>query len=188
MHRFFIGLLCIAMLGNSANAQPPSTKTKSGLEVLFEKHLDLLRGKRIALITNPTGVNSKLESIIDLFKANPEIKLVALLGPEHGIRSNAQAGEYVSYYFDQDFKLPVYSLYGSERKKSNNHLSGIDEVMRSFDTQATEKTLNPKILNNVNTHRFGFTRRGDSRLHLHCDHGLCFARLRKSQHSHPRFG
>src|SRR5258708_33730320 len=83
-----------------------------GVDVLFEKHLDLVKGKRIGLITNPTGVDGKLDSIIELFRQRTDLKLVALYGPEHGVRGNAQAGEYVQFYFDEQFKLPLFSLYG----------------------------------------------------------------------------
>ncbi len=64
---------------------------KPGIEVFLESHLDLIKGKRVGLITYPTGVASNLESIIDLFYNNQEINLVALYGPEHGVRGNAQA-------------------------------------------------------------------------------------------------
>src|ERR1035438_7997590 len=94
-------------------ARPP---VKLGVEGLFERHLDLLRGKRVGLITNPSGLDSHLDSIIGLFRAHPEVKLVALYGPEHGVRGNAQAGQYVPFYFDEHLQLPVFSLYGQTHK------------------------------------------------------------------------
>jgi len=107
---------------------------KPGIEVFLESHLDLVKGKRVGLITNPTGVASNLESIIDLFYNNQEINLVALYGPEHGVRGNAQAGEYVSFYIDDKYNIPVFSLYGQSRKPKTGMLKNIDEYMRSFDT------------------------------------------------------
>ena len=107
---------------------------KPGIEVFLENHLDLVKGKRVGLITNPTGVASNLESIIDLFYNNQEINLVALYGPEHGVRGNAQAGEYVSFYIDDKYNIPVFSLYGQSRKPEAGMLKNIDEYMRSFDT------------------------------------------------------
>lgn len=107
---------------------------KPGIEVFLESHLDLVKGKRVGLITNPTGVASNLESIIDLFYNNQEINLVALYGPEHGVRGNAQAGEYVSFYIDDKYNIPVFSLYGQSRKPEAGMLKNIDEYMRSFDT------------------------------------------------------
>jgi len=63
---------------------------KPGAEVLFEKHLDLIRGKRLGLLTNPSGVDSRLDSLVERLRAAPGVKLVALYGPEHGVRGNAQ--------------------------------------------------------------------------------------------------
>ena len=98
---------------------------KLGVEVLFEKHPELVRGKHVGLITNPTGLDSKLDSIVEIFRAHPEVKLTALYGPEHGVRGNAQAGEYVAFYYDEHFKLPVFSLYGQTHKPP----ADIDKVM-----------------------------------------------------------
>ncbi|MBC7363476.1 MAG: DUF1343 domain-containing protein [Candidatus Aminicenantes bacterium] len=111
------------------------TVVKPGVEVFLEKHLDLVAGKKVGLITNPSGVNRKLESTAWLFKQNPQIKLVALYGPEHGVRGNAQAGEYVPFYFDEKFGLPVFSLYGQTFRPDPGMMKNIDEYMRSFDTQ-----------------------------------------------------
>ena len=113
--------------------RPP---VKPGVEVLFAKHLDLIRGKRVGLITNPTGVDHSLDSIVGLFRAHPDVKLVALYGPEHGVRGNAQAGQFVPFYFDDDYQLPVFSLYGQTEKPPPDMLTNIDEYMRSFDTQS----------------------------------------------------
>ena len=73
---------------------------KLGVEVFLEKHLGLVRGKRVGLITNPTGVGRDLVSIVEKFRAHPDVKLAALYGPEHGVRGNAQAGEFVAFYRD----------------------------------------------------------------------------------------
>jgi len=120
-------------------AGPVMGAVKPGVEVFLEKRLDLVKGKRVGLITNPTGTDSGLRSTIDLFQANPEVRLVALYSPEHGVRGNAQAGEYVPFYFDDKFRLPVFSLYGQSLKPDPGMLKNIDEYMRSFDTQATGK-------------------------------------------------
>lgn len=125
------------------------TPVKLGVEVLFEKHLDLIRGKRVGLITNPTGIDSRLGSIIELFHKHPDIKLVALYGPEHGVRGDAQAGEFVPFYFDKDYQLPVFSLYGQSKEPSKRILVNIDEQMRSFGTQHNGKKLNPEILKSI---------------------------------------
>jgi uncharacterized protein YbbC (DUF1343 family) len=117
---------------------------KPGVEVFLEKHLDLVEGKRVGLITNPTGTNGLLRSTIDLFLANPAVKLVALYGPEHGVRGDAQAGQYVAFYIDRkygipEYNLPVFSLYGQSMKPEPGMLKNIDEFMRSFDTKEKGK-------------------------------------------------
>ena len=89
-------------------------QVKTGIEVLAERDFDLLRGKRVGLITNPTGVDSQLRSTIDILAAN--CNLVALYGPEHGVRGDFSAGDHVASYVDQRTGVPVYSLYGSKRK------------------------------------------------------------------------
>jgi beta-N-acetylhexosaminidase len=69
-----------------------------GVDVLFderEPYLQQLNGKRIGLITNPTGVDSALISVVERFRQCASLSLVALYGPEHGVRGNAQAGEFV---------------------------------------------------------------------------------------------
>jgi len=109
-------------------------RVKLGVEVFLEKHLDLVKGKKVGLITNSSGVDSRLQSTIDLFRNNPDIQLVALYAPEHGVRGNAQAGEYVPFYMDEKFKIPVFSLYGQSMKPQPGMLKNIDEYMRSFDT------------------------------------------------------
>ncbi len=110
-----------------------------GVEVFLDKHLDLVRGKKVGLLTNPTGTDSHLRSTIDLFLERPEIKLVALYGPEHGVRGDAQAGEYVPFYYDRKSHLPVFSLYGQSMKPEPGMLRHIDEYMRSYDTRSAGK-------------------------------------------------
>jgi uncharacterized protein YbbC (DUF1343 family) len=125
--------------------RPP---VKLGVEVLFEKHMDLIRGKRAGLITNPTGLDSHLDSDVDLFREHG-VKLVALYGPEHGVRGNSQAGQFVPFYYDEDYKLPVFSLYGQTHTPPPDMLTNIDEYMRSFDTQHTGKSPVPGSLGGI---------------------------------------
>jgi len=140
-------LLCIfaALLAGGQTMPTPNSSArppvKPGVEVLFAKHLDLIRGKRVGLITNPSGVDRNLDSIVELFRAHPDVKLVALYGPEHGVRGNAQAGQFVPFYFDEHYQLPVFSLYGQTEKPPADMLTNIDQYMRSFDTQSPEAVV-----------------------------------------------
>src|SRR3954463_11034782 len=122
---------------------------KLGVDVLFAKHLDLLRGKRVGLITNPTGVGRDLVSIVEKFRAHPDVKLAALYGPEHGVRGNAQAGEFVASFHDDHFQLPVFSLYGQALKLPTQPLADIDATMREFDTQHTGKQVERGMLDGI---------------------------------------
>lgn len=108
-------------------------KVKTGIEALRERNFDILKGKRVGLVTNPTGVDSKLKSTIDILFEAPEVNLVALYGPEHGVRGNYSAGEYVDFYIDQTTKLLVYSLYGKTRKPTQEMLKDVDVIV--FDIQ-----------------------------------------------------
>ncbi|MBE2279318.1 MAG: DUF1343 domain-containing protein [Ignavibacteriaceae bacterium] len=108
-------------------------KVKTGIEVLAENNFVQIKNKRVGLITNPTGVDSKLKSTIDILFNAPDVKLVALYGPEHGVRGDYSAGDKVENYIDDVTKLPVYSLYGATRKPTKKMLDGIDILI--FDIQ-----------------------------------------------------
>lgn len=132
----FIALLVLSPCCKQRREAIPFDQTirvKPGLEVFLEKHLHLVEGKRVGFITNPTSVDSQLISGIDLLLENEKVNLVALYGPEHGVRGNAQAGEYVPFYIDDKYRLPVFSLYGQTRRPGPDMLKHIDEFMRSFD-------------------------------------------------------
>lgn len=129
--------------------QKQTEKIILGCENFLANHLDLVKGKRLGFITNPTGVDSHLNSLIDLFYEEPAIDLVALYGPEHGVRGNAQAGEYVSFHKDKKYGLPVFSLYGQSLEPDSDQLIDTDECMRSFDTIETGKLPEMPMVENV---------------------------------------
>lgn len=108
-------------------------KVKTGIEVLASQHFAPLKGKRVGLITNPTGVDSNLRPTIDILFEAPEVDLVALYAPEHGVRGNIYAGDKVSNSRDTKTGLPVYSLYGKSRKPTAEMLRGIDVLV--YDIQ-----------------------------------------------------
>lgn len=100
-----------------------------GIEVLLSDRLALLKGKRVALLTNQTGVDRKGVSSVDLLRAHPAINLVALFSPEHGVRGEAQAGEKVASGIDPKSGLPVHSLYGETKTPTATMMQGIDIVL-----------------------------------------------------------
>ena len=128
---------------------PQPNRLKLGIEVFLEKHLDLVEGKNVGLVTNPTGVDSRVRSTIELFYENKGINLTALYGPEHGVRGNAQAGEYVPFYRDDKYDIPVFSLYGQSRKPFSGMLKNIDEYMRTFDTQDEGKIPEAEMIGSL---------------------------------------
>jgi len=128
---------------------PEKIDVKPGLEVFLERFIPLVKGKKVGLITNPTGVDRQLNSIIDLFASHPDINLVALYGPEHGVRGNAQAGEYIPFYLDEKYNLPVFSLYGQSRIPEPGMLKNIDAFMRKFDSVDTDKIPDRSMVNEI---------------------------------------
>ena len=106
---------------------------KTGIEVLRDRGFDILIGKRGGLVTNPSGVDRHLNSTIDILYNAPGVRLVALYGPEHGVRGDVYAGGKVADTKDEATGLPVYSLYGSTRKPTPEMLEGIDVMV--YDIQ-----------------------------------------------------
>lgn len=106
---------------------------KPGIEVLRDQNFSLLEGKRIGLVTNPSGVDRNLVSTIDILYEAPNVNLVALFGPEHGVRGDMYAGDKVESFKDPATGLPVYSLYGATRSPSPEMLEGIDIMV--YDIQ-----------------------------------------------------
>lgn len=106
---------------------------KPGIEELLDKHLDWVKGKKVGLITNPTGIDRHWKSDIDLLYENDNVNMTALFGPEHGIRGDREAGDYVESYTDEKTGLPVYSLYGPTWKPTQDMLEDVDVLL--FDIQ-----------------------------------------------------
>ena len=106
---------------------------RPGIEVLERMGFAPLKGKRVGLVTNPSGVDRNLRSTIDILYNADGVELVALFGPEHGVRGDVYAGGKVSDVTDPATGLPVYSLYGATRKPTPEMLEGIDAMV--YDIQ-----------------------------------------------------
>ena len=137
-----ISVSCGARGGNVVTTQTvfedkvevKATPVKTGLEVLVESDFAPLKGKRVGLVTNPSGVDRNLVSTVDILANAPGVNLVALFGPEHGVRGSEHAGDHVtSEPRDPATGLPVYSLYGATRKPTKEMLNGIDAMV--YDIQ-----------------------------------------------------
>ena len=121
--------LAIAVAATAVQAQ----RVRTGIEVLKASGFRQLEGKRVGLITNPTGVDNDMVSDIDILAAAKNVKRVALSGAEHGVRGSAHAGDAVGNAADPTTGVPVYSLYGKNRMPSREMLQGIDVLV--YDIQ-----------------------------------------------------
>jgi uncharacterized protein YbbC (DUF1343 family) len=120
---------------NTTPARPVPVATSAtvlnGIDVLAREQFAPLRGLRVGLITNPTGHDRERRATIDLLKAAPEVRLVALFSPEHGLRG--ERDERIGDSVDERTGLPVYSLYGERRQPTAAQLQGLDALV--FDIQ-----------------------------------------------------
>ena len=121
--------MAAAMMALTVSAQ----KVKTGIEMLKANNFKQLEGKRVGLVTNPTGVDNFMKSDIDILHEAKNVKLVALFGPEHGVRGSVHAGDHVGNAADPTTGVPVYSLYGKSRIPSKEMLQGIDVLI--YDIQ-----------------------------------------------------
>ena len=116
---FITILLSVSLLGGDV---------RLGADRLFEHpYFDWIKGKRVGLITNQTGVNSRLQSASDLLAGNKNVELAAVFGPEHGFSGSLQAGQKISS------QGTVYSLYGATRAPTESMLMNLDLLL--FDLQ-----------------------------------------------------
>lgn len=122
--------LCAAAIAVSAGLP---AKVKTGIEILAERNFAGLEGRRVGLVTNPSGVDSELRSTVDIFAAAKNVNLVALYAPEHGIRGDIYAGVKVESGKDEATGLPVHSLYGATRMPTQEMLDGVDIMV--YDIQ-----------------------------------------------------
>ena len=106
---------------------------RPGIEVLEGRGFEGLVGKKVGLLTNPSGVDRNLRSTIDILNEAPEVNLVKLFAPEHGVRGDIYAGGKVTDSVDPKTGIPVYSLYGRTRMPSDEMLSGLDVLV--YDIQ-----------------------------------------------------
>lgn len=128
---FLLFLLFSSVSLDAGGGKKP--KVRPGIEVLRDRKFDILQGKRVGLITNPTGIASDFQATADILAKAPGVKLSALFGPEHGVRGDVEAGRYIESSVDERTGVPVYSLYGKTRKPTPEMLRGIDVLV--YDIQ-----------------------------------------------------
>jgi uncharacterized protein YbbC (DUF1343 family) len=116
-------------------ANPPddqvSGNTKTGIDVLEEQNLAPLRGQRVGLITNQTGVDSAGRRTIDVLAHADGVKLIVLFSPEHGIAGRLDSS--VANATDGATGLPIFSLFGERRRPAPEMLENLDALV--YDIQ-----------------------------------------------------
>ena len=129
--RLFTPLILFALLPSAAQAsiQQKSAKIRPGIQVLLEDSLHLVKDRRVGLVTNQTGVDSEGSSSIDLLFNHPQVDLIALFSPEHGIRGDLDPGEEVEDGVDPRTGLSIYSLYGNNRKPTPEMLRNVEVLL-----------------------------------------------------------
>jgi uncharacterized protein YbbC (DUF1343 family) len=129
------GVTLVACSAQPQSAQQPQQQERviPGLEVLLRDSAHLVRGKRVGFLTNQTAVTSTGQSGIDLLHSAPGMNLVALFGPEHGLRGGVEGGVKIESGVDQRTGVPVHSLYGATQRPTPEMLRGVEVLL--FDMQ-----------------------------------------------------
>ena len=105
-----------------------------GVDVFLKGYTYLVKGQRVGLVTNQTGKNERGESTIDLLHGHPDVNLISLFAPEHGIRGVKKAGEIITETVDAKTGLPIQSLYGgNDKRPSDVALNDLDILI--YDIQ-----------------------------------------------------
>ncbi|MGE5749479.1 MAG: exo-beta-N-acetylmuramidase NamZ domain-containing protein [Gemmatimonas sp.] len=134
---FFVQVLSLFALSAPTGAGLVSVSARQsvvpGISVLLEDSLDLIRGKRVGLITNHTARDERGRSSIDLIHDAPDVTLAALFAPEHGIRGSARGGARIATSVDETTGVKIYSLYGDTKVPAAKMLDGIDVLV--YDIQ-----------------------------------------------------
>jgi len=106
----------------------------NGADLLLSENIDFIEGRKIGIVTNQTAVLINGTHLVDaLFSSEFRIKITTLFGPEHGIRGQAQAGEKVDNLIDEKTQVPIYSLYGKDKKPTKEMLKDVNVLL--FDMQ-----------------------------------------------------
>lgn len=123
-------LLLMTMAATNAAAQPV---VQTGLDVVVANNFRDFAGRRVGIITNQTGVDRLGRHMADLFATAPQVKLVALFAPEHGLRGHEEAGAKVFGSVDKQTGVRIHSLYGETRKPTPAMLKDLEALV--FDIQ-----------------------------------------------------
>jgi uncharacterized protein YbbC (DUF1343 family)/CubicO group peptidase (beta-lactamase class C family) len=132
---------------NGATSTRPQ-KVLTGIDVLEREGFRALRGRRIGLITNQTGINAVGISTIKLLASAPGVTLVALFSPEHGIEGKLDIAK-IGDSRDEALKIPIFSLYGQSRTPAAENLAGIDTLVFDIQDIGTRFYTYPSTMGNA---------------------------------------
>ncbi|MGC5325919.1 exo-beta-N-acetylmuramidase NamZ domain-containing protein [Brevibacillus sp. SYSU BS000544] len=125
----FLVFVTMLLLTVNIQTKAATSNIKLGDDVLLTRYHEWIDGKRLGLVTNQTGVNSRGESVIQALSGYKGASLKALYAPEHGLDGKAKPGQYVESYMHPELQIPVYSLYGSTRMPSEEMVKEIDVLL-----------------------------------------------------------
>ncbi|HEY7698064.1 MAG TPA: DUF1343 domain-containing protein [Vicinamibacteria bacterium] len=117
----------------SLSEASPEARVEPGIDVLRDEGAPFLVGRRIGIITNPTGKTLDGVSVLRVLRGELGLSVVALFSPEHGFQGDAAAGDAIEEARERETGLPIYSLYGETRAPTPEMLSGVDVLV--FDLQ-----------------------------------------------------
>jgi len=146
--------ICAAAIASSMAV--PEGEVLNGIDVLEHDHFAPLKGLKVGLITNHTGKDGQGRTTIDLLKNAPDVTLVALFSPEHGIRGDRD--EKVGDSVDMRTGLPIHSLYGETRRPQAEDLRGIEALV--FDIQ----DIGCRFYTYISTMQYGLEAAGRARI------------------------
>ena len=126
------GIVAITIFSLSQNTNTLAAgKVRTGLDILERNNFDILKNKRVGLVTNHTALNRRGKHILNVFARQDQFKLGAIFTPEHGLRGQDDKEFIPSEVYGEN--IPVYSLYGDVRKPTDQMLSGVDILV--YDIQ-----------------------------------------------------
>jgi len=118
--------------GPTSKSEPPTENLPSvmlGIDVLEADGFKAVAGKRLGLLTHRAGVNRRGESTIDVLRRAPQAKLVSLFAPEHGLDGEVKAAENFGDAIHKPTGLPIYSLYGKNKRPTPAQLKGLNAMV-----------------------------------------------------------
>ena len=120
--------LLVVLAGLAAAVFPATAQVRPGIEVVLSDSIGLVAGKRVALLTNQTGVDRLGRRDIDLLRGTPGVQVALVLSPEHGVQG-VEDRSGVPDTVDSATGIPIYSLYGGTSLSAIAGLDSVDELL-----------------------------------------------------------